>query len=272
MTPADPTLFAAVPLTPTLAAGLAESLNFDALFETVTSLFAAGGNFLADPELVIETLRGLTVTWAVVFIIAGALCMINGYRLYKSVTIGLALLIGMFSGYALGGTIGVPYVVAACVGLLLAVAAFPLMKYAVALFGGLMGAFLGANLWTGIADALAKGAEVSLPGDQYWIGALIGLILAGMLTFILFKLAVVLMASVSGSLLVVLGTITLLLTVESIEPVVSEALLANNVVIPLLVFVPAMIALVWQETHMPDEKPASGGGGGGGGSKAPKPA
>jgi len=247
-------------MTALLAAGIADSLNIDALFETVTGLFAAG-DFLAQPDVVLEMLSGLTVTWAVVFIIAGALCLINGYRLYKAVTIGIALLIGLFAGYALGGTIGVPYIVAACAGLLLAVAAMPLMKYAVALFGGLMGAFIGANLWSGVSDALAKGAKIDLPGDQYWIGALIGLILAGMLAFVLFKLAVVLMASVSGSTLVVLGTIALLLTVEPIRKPLSDALTANRVVIPLLVFVPAMIALVWQETQKgqpvdPSPKPA----------------
>jgi hypothetical protein len=243
-----------------LAAGFADSLELDALFETVTGLFAMG-DFLAQPDHVLEVLSGLTVTWAMIFIIAGSLCLVNGYRLYKAVTIGLALLIGMFGGYALGGSIGVPYIVAACAGLLLAVVAMPLMKYAVALFGGLMGAFIGANLWSGVADALQKGADVSLPGDMYWIGALIGLILSGMLAFILFKLAVVLMASVTGATLVVLGTIAMLLTFEPVRQPMIDALTANRVVIPLLVFVPAAIALVWQETQKgqpadPSPKPA----------------
>ncbi|MEM0915729.1 MAG: hypothetical protein AAGB29_11110 [Planctomycetota bacterium] len=247
-------------MTALLAKGFADSLQIDALFETVTGLFSRL-DFLAYPENVLPLLEQLTVTWSVIFIIAGAMCLANGYRLYKWVTVGLALLIGLFSGYALGGAIGVPYILGGCIGLLLAVICMPLMKYAVALLGGLIGAFIGANLWTGIADALARAEVVNLPPDLYWAGALIGLIVAGMLAFILFKLAVVMMATVSGSTLVVLGTIALLLTFEPIREPVVNALTANQVVIPLLVFVPAVIAAVWQETQKdqppdPEPKPA----------------
>ncbi|CAN0052854.1 unnamed protein product, partial [Ectocarpus fasciculatus] len=63
-------------------------------------------------------------------------------------------MIGSLAGYWLGLSIQAPPLIGAgCVGVLLAVLAIPLMKYAVAVLGGLSGAFIGANLWAGVGRA-----------------------------------------------------------------------------------------------------------------------
>src|SRR5690554_422531 len=119
------------------------------LFDTVIPVFSRADT-LAQPANLVEHLSALSIVWAVVFIIAGSVCLFKGYDFYKPVTIMLAALLGLFAGYGLGLHINAPFVVAGCLSLLLAVCAFPLMKYAVALFGGLAGAFIGANLWAGL--------------------------------------------------------------------------------------------------------------------------
>jgi hypothetical protein len=224
-------------------------------FDVVAGMFSRG-DALAQPEHVITHLQALGAVWAVVFVIVGALCMFNGYRFYKLATISTALLLGMFAGYWFGGKIGAPYVVAGCLGVLLATLAFPLMKYAVAAFGGLSGAFIGANMWAGLAHAVNTIASDNagqtrhlVPAGEYWLGALLGLLICGMLAFILFKLSVVMFTSVSGSTIAVMGVLALLLSFEPWREVVSEALTANQLVIPLLVFVPAAIGLILQEVN-----------------------
>ncbi len=53
--------------------------------------------------------------------------------------------------------------------------------------------------------------------------------------------------SVSGSTIAVLGVIALLLSFEPWAAAVTSGLTANQVVIPLLVFIPAIFGLVYQE-------------------------
>lgn len=242
----------ASPLSGVEPQSMAEAIrNF---FDTVAGMFSRG-DALAQPEHVIEHLQALGAVWAVVFVVVGVLCMFNGYRFYKLATISVALLLGMFAGYWFGGKIGAPYIVAGCLGVLLATLAFPLMKYAVSIFGGLAGAFVGANLWAGMAHAINKiaseGGEARsvIPAEEYWLGALLGLLICGMLAFILFKLSVVMFTSVSGSTIAVMGVLALLLSFEPWRQTVSDGLTSSQLVIPLLVFVPAAIGLILQEVN-----------------------
>ena len=86
------------------------------------------------------------------------------------------------------------------------------------------------------------------------IGALIGLLICGMLTFILFKLAVVMFTSVSGSTIAVLGGVALLLQIEMFEPTISRSISAHAVILPLLVIVPALIGFILQELEEESDK------------------
>ena len=249
----NPSPFAAGPQGLNAPQSMAEAVrNF---FDTVAGMFSKG-DALAQPEHVITHLQALGAVWAVVFVVVGVLCLFNGYRFYRLATVSVALLLGMFLGYWFGGLIGAPYVVAGCLGVLLAVLAFPMMKYAVALFGGLSGAFIGANMWSGLAHALNKisqqnpgGGRAIIPADEYWLGALLGLLVCGMLAFILFKLSVVMFTSVSGSTIAVMGALALLLSFEPWRETVAEGLMASHLVIPLLVAVPAAIGLIMQEIN-----------------------
>jgi len=227
------------------------------LYERVLAIFSRG-DALAQPDAVVEQLQTLGIVWALVFLIAGILCLINGSNHYRITTILMAFVLGSFVGYWLGARVDAPLVVAGCVGLLLAVTAFPLMKYAVALLGGLAGAFIGGNLWSGFAHAIndAQNTTVVSP-EAYWVGALIMLIVCGMLAFMLFKLSIVLFTSVSGATIAVMGGLALLLSFEPARDNVARSLTASQIVLPLLVFVPAAIGFILHESYAM----ASGGGG-----------
>ncbi len=226
------------------SAGTAQNAN---ILDTVSSIF---GRFdtLAHPGRMVQLLNEIGVVWGVVFIIAGLVCLLNGYKLYRWVTVILALLIGVCAGYCLGKHINAEFIVAGCLGLLLAVGAWPLMKYAVAALGGLVGAFLGANLWGAMAG-LAHSSQGREIANTYWVGALMGLIICGMLAFILFKLSIVLFTSISGATVAMIGVLALLLQVPTWRQSISSwSHGANAMVFPLLAFVPALIGLILQHT------------------------
>jgi len=262
------------------------------LCNTSIEIFSRGDT-LAKPDELIGHLAQLGSVWAIVFVIGGMLCLLNGYKFYKVATVLLVVMIGSLFGYWIGIEMqGPPFVVAGCIGVLLAVLAFPMMKFAVAVLGGLSGAFIGANLWAGIGRAmdstaqkqlldyeaalqattaagetapvnpadgwLAKAAEV-MPADMYWIGALAGLVVCGIAAFVLFKLSIHLFTSVTGATIAVFGVIALLLSVDTFSETVRTELSSNALVIPLLVFVPAAIGFVLQEMS----SGAFGGGGDG---------
>lgn len=252
-------------LAQTTPAAPATTHAVDNLFQTITKCFSRV-DALAHPSGIVDALTALSVVWAVVFIVAGVLCLFNGYKFHKAATVVLALVIGMFAGYwmSLRMNIQAPYLIAGCVGLLLAVVAFPLMKYVAAALGGLAGAFVGANLWSSVATVSGHAEHVS----HHWIGALVGLIVFGMLAFIVFKLSVVLTTSVSGSLLAVFGFVALLLNMpnDAMRSSISNSLTSHAIVLPMLVLVPAVIGLIMQEA--PKAAAASGSGSGSGGGKA----
>jgi len=142
---------------------------------------------------------------------------------------------------------------------LLAGGALPVLTDDVAGVGGRAVAAGGANLWAGLAhagDAASNKGNADpatgngiMPEATYWVGALVGLIICGMLAFVLFKLSIVMCTSVSGSTIAVMGLIALLLCVDPWRDSVSSGLTANKLVIPLLVFVPAIIGLIIHESN-----------------------
>ncbi len=215
------------------------------IFDGVLSLFGSL-DMLAQPDALVRNLQMLSIVWAVVFLAVGMMCMFSGARYYRGVTIATAFLVGLFLGYWLGDKIGSPFVVAGSLALVMAVAVCPVMKYAVAFFGALTGAFVGANLWSGFAHALATAGVLEIQADNYWVGALIGLIVCGMLAFVLFDFSVAMYTSVSGATITTLGVLCLLLSFEPWRPTLHEGLTGSQLVIPLLVFVPALIGLILQ--------------------------
>lgn len=219
------------------------------VLDVITNVFSRADT-LAYPANVMKNLKELDLGWAAVFVVAGLLCMYHGYKYYRVVTVIMALLIGGILGYTLGHRLKADLIVAGCCAALLAVACWPFMKYAVAIMGGLVGSFVGANAWTAIAAAIytKDGAANAVNANgTYWVGALMGLIIFGMLAFILFKVSVVFFTSISGATLTMLGILAILLHIPSWGKSISDEFQDNAIILPLLVIVPAIIALILQE-------------------------
>lgn len=201
-------------------------------------------DILNRPNELLDILATMPLIGASVIVVVGVLCVLNGYRWHKWVIMVLAFMCGLGLGHLLSTQIGKSAIVAIALGLLCAIVATPMLKVAVAIFGGLTGAFIGANAWTAI--------QVS-PADMQWAGALMGFIMLALLSLILFRLVIVLFTSVGGAAMIVFGSITLLMQVPAWEPAVRASLSSNQLLLPLLLVVAAVGGFVVQESRVREQ-------------------
>lgn len=203
--------------------------------ETVSRL-----DILNHPDELLSALANLHVVWASVFVVVGLLCVINGYKWHKGVVIICALLAGLGLGSLLSKQMGDSWIVVAVLGLLCAIVAAPMLRFAVAIFGGLTGAFIGANLWSAFTTS----------PDSHLAGAAMGFIAMGLATFLIFRIVVVMFTSIGGAAMAVLGAITLLMHVPAWKDSVQSNLAANQLLIPLLVSAAAIMGIVLQQANI----------------------
>lgn len=210
--------------------------NFSTFPEAMAQL-----DILTNPDKLLQNLAKLPLFAATMIVAVGLICALNGYRWHKWVVVIMAFLLGLGIGHILSQQMGKSIIVAAALGVLFAVIATPMLRWTVAVFGGLTGAFLGANAWT-LANAS--------PANAQWAGACMGFIALALLSFVVFRIVVVLFTAIGGAAMVVLGAITLLMHVPSWEPAIREALTKNQHLIPLLVTVAAVGGFVIQESRV----------------------
>ncbi len=147
----------------------------------------------------------LTPLQAIIAVSFGVIPLMYGWRIYKVLTvIGFGLLglyFGMLIGeqfdkVLLGGVIGAG---------LLTVISLPLIRWSVCVLGAVAGGLLTASVWQ----------AVHLPEQFVWAGALVGLIAGGMISFVVFKLAVMLFTSFAGASLITIGSFGLIYRYET---------------------------------------------------------
>ena len=151
--------------------------------------------------------QATALTWqqAVIAFAFGVIPLMYGWRIYKLLTvIGLGL-VGLQLGMWVGSQFEKPIIGAVIGACLLSVIAIPLMKWAVCALGALAGAVIAAGIWHAF----------SLPQEYVWAGALVGLVAGGMLSFAVFKLAVMFFTSFLGSSLILLSAFALVYRFEN---------------------------------------------------------
>lgn len=217
--------------------------------ETVRAFFTRM-DVLNRPEDLINGLTQIPLILAGVFVVVGLLCVLNGYKWHRWVIVILAFMGGVLLGNMLSLEADKSAIMAVALGALCAIVATPLLKVTVAIFGGLTGAFIGANAWTAFNSAQA---------DFHWAGAAMGFIIMAMASFLLFRLVIVVFTSVGGATMIIFGGITLLMQVESWKPAVRNALSNNHMIIPLLLAVAAVGGFVLQSSWHPEAIRRAGG-------------
>jgi len=186
---------------------------------------------------------------ATALVIAGIIYLLFGFRIFRAIVLLNAAVLGGYIGAMIPTAHQETSIAAALICAVFAAAvAWPTMKYAVALMGGLFGAALGASIWH----------TVDLDPHLVWAGAMVGLVGFGLFSFILFRGSVMMYTSLQGSFMLVFGLLGLIYKYQQLAPKVTNHLAEESFLLPAAIFIPAVIGLIFQQHHTT----ASGGGGG----------
>jgi hypothetical protein len=148
---------------------------------------------------------GLTWLPAVLAISFGIIPLMYGWRIYKVLTvIGFGLL-GLYIGRLIGAQFAKVILGSVIVSAVLMILALPLMHWAVCVLGAVTGGVITAGIWHAF----------TLPENFVWAGALVGLVAGGMLSFVVFKLSVMLFTSFAGTSLIIVGVLSLIYQFET---------------------------------------------------------
>jgi hypothetical protein len=233
------------------------------LFQILATADNASPSPLADfakawpqQENLLSWCQQMTPGVATLLILMGIVYLLFGFQIFKPLVLLNAAIVGAFIGANLGGQGDAAIIGAVIGGVGGAALAWPTMKYAVALMGGIFGVVLGAGLWHAL----------SLDPRLVWAGALVGLLGFGLLSFILFRGSVMMYTSLQGSFMLVFGILSLMYRYQDIAPMLTLHLKVQPFLLPAAIFVPAVIGLIFQQ-HNTAHAGGHGGGAGGGGAK-----
>ena len=183
---------------------------------------------------------------AVLLLVGGIIYLGFGVFAFRYLVTLNAAIVGAYFGAWLGSKADSNMPAAIVGGFTAAALAWPLMKYAVAIMGGVYGALLGAALWR----------SVGLPPDIAWAGGLVGLVGFGLLSFILFHGSLMMYTSLQGSVMLVFGLLGLLFKYPDLGMKIFESLTAKPFILPMAIFIPSILGLLYQQTQF--GQPASG--------------
>lgn len=204
------------------------------------------GHFPVQSDVLVWC-RDMGIGTAILLVLLGFIYLLWGFPWHKTLIMINAAILGGYVGVMLGQRFGGYAFAGGFLGAGAAAAiGWPLMKWTVAVVGGICGAIFGATVW------LSAGLD---PGFA-WAGALTGLIFFGMLSFILFRGSVIMYTALQGSVMLVIGLLGLAYQHATLAPTISTNMLRQPLLMPVAVLIPAILGLIYQQTH------SAGGGGG----------
>ena len=181
---------------------------------------------------------------AALFIPLGLVSLFYGLKLFRGMVVAYAVIVGALVGQMVAARFALHPAAGMIVGgLVFGALAWPLLKYAAVMLGGLAGALLVAVLaysWSGDPVHIAAGAGVGFIG---------GLILGALV----FRAIIIFMTSVLGAHLVVIGVIVLVSAFGAVGDAVRSGLETRRFFVPVLVGIPAVIGIIYQ-AHLAEQE------------------
>ncbi|MBN2181893.1 MAG: hypothetical protein JW715_08250 [Sedimentisphaerales bacterium] len=221
---------------------------FDILAQTTTTATGTAEEGIVPIQAIWEQITSIqSIPEALTFLSFGTICLFYGWRVFKILVVinfGLAgLVLGMeivkringLDNELAGGLI--------CMGLL-AVLSVPLMRWAISILGAVAGAIITSGAW--YASGLTE--------HYIWAGALVGFVAGGMISFIVFRVAVMLFTSLWGSGLVVVGALALLNLFPKTSTDVENLVLNHKWFISAALIVPTAIGVLIQNQFVKKSK------------------
>jgi len=192
-------------------------------------------------DLIWEQISSLNGLQAVVAVSFGVVWLLYGWRIFKVLAVISFALMGLYVGMWFGDKLGSQFW-GGTIGLVaLSVISIPLMKWCVCVLGAIAGGTLTSGLWYAFG----------FTQTYIWAGAVIGIIAGGMISFIIFKAAVMLFTSLGGSAITVVGILALLHLYEtSIAQTptqhIQDFVFGYKWFLPLAVLIPTLGGILMQ--------------------------
>ncbi len=175
---------------------------------------------------------------AMTFISFGVVCLLYGWRVFRVLVVMSFFVLGLIGGIHLGEIVsaGGSTLLGIMLGIVLAIISIPMMRWAVCLLGAAAGGLITAGVWHAF----------SLPPQYIWAGGLAGVIAGGMMSFIIFRISVMLFSSLTGSGLMVTGMLALLYLYPSSQAQVDELVHQENWFLPIAIMIPTAVGVFLQ--------------------------
>ena len=183
---------------------------------------------------------------AALLIALGIIYLLFGFKIFRVLMMLNAAALGAALGFGVGQRTDIGFALMVLCGFVAAAVTWPLMKWAIAVLGGLAGALLGASIWQ----------SFGLDPHFAWSGALTGLVLFGLLSFIIFRGSVTMYMSLQGAAMLTLGAIGMLCKYDQIAPKLTHAMSLRPFLMPMAVIIPAIIGMLYQQSDGSAAMPA----------------
>ncbi len=203
---------------------------------SATNASDAEGGFMPI-TFIWEQIVELSLVECLIFICFGIVCLLYGWRIFKVLVALCFALIGLCAGLLLNEKLVVGNGIwLGLIGMvMMAGLSLPLMRWGVSALGAVAGGILAGGIWYAFV----------LPDKYIWAGALVGLIAGGMISFIVFKIAVVLFTSFGGGALIVTAVLAVLHTY--FDPGQVKVLVFDyHWFLPVALLVPTVVGIIVQ--------------------------
>ncbi|MFA5784311.1 MAG: hypothetical protein WC962_05490 [Phycisphaerae bacterium] len=200
---------------------------------------AAASNEIVPIHQYWTQITSLGLLEALTFISFGTVCLLYGWRLFKTLVVISFAVLGMYAGIIAADKISGEgnQVLGGFVGLVaFAALAIPMMKWCVSILGALAGGIVTAGLWYAF----------ELPEKYIWAGGLIGVVAGGMIAFIALKWAVILFSCLGGSALLSTGLIAMFYLWNNTSEEIHDLVFHHNWFLPVAIIVPTAIGFMVQ--------------------------
>lgn len=206
----------------------------------VSAGLEAAGEGIVPIDTIWEYVTSLNLLEALTFMSFGAVCLFYGWRIFKMLVVISFALLGMIMGITISDKIsgGGSQLLGGLIGLgIMAVLSVPLVRWAVCILGAVAGGILTSGIWY----------ACGLSERYIWAGGLIGMVAGGMISFIIFKIAIMLFSSVGGSGLLVVGILAVMCSkYVGWERGIKELMFNHNWFLPAALMVPTIVGVFLQ--------------------------
>ena len=187
-----------------------------------------------------------TLSWpqAVIAVSFGIVYLLYGWRIFKVLAVISFALLGLYIGMRIGEQFE-KVLLGGVIGLFaLVLLAIPLMRWAVSILGAVAGGVLTAAVWY----------ACNLPEQYIWAGGLIGIIAGAMISFIIFKISVMLFSSLGGAAIMATGLLSLLHHYPPTTEHINDFVHNYNWFMPAVLLIPTAIGMVVQNKLIKSSK------------------